>query len=174
MIEPLPPKEFKFVVRTTNIFALDLIIEDSQGRVLIGLRNNPPAQGFWFVPGGRVYKNEPLRDALSRILRNETGFTAENVASIALHGLYEHMYDDNVFGDPTFNTHYLIGACRVTVTGGTPCFADYQHKLLRFVSVTALQADPLVHKFVKYYFMADPPNRFPLNIENRPFILNAS
>jgi colanic acid biosynthesis protein WcaH len=160
VIKPLPLEDFRFVVRTTNIFALDLIIEDSEGKVLIGLRNNPPAQGFWFVPGGRVYKNEPLRDALSRILRDETGFTAENVVAIALHGLYEHIYDDNVFCDPSFNTHYVVGACRVTLTGGTPCLADSQHKLLRFVSVADLQVDPLVHQFVKFYFMANPPNRF--------------
>lgn len=160
MIKPLPPEEFRFVVRATNIFALDLIINDSEGRVLIGLRNNPPAKGFWFVPGGRLYKNELLRDALLRLLRDETGFTKENVATIVLQGLYEHIYDDNVFGDPSFNTHYVIGACRVTLIGGTPYSSDYQHKLLKFVSIAELQADPLVHQFVKFYFMANPPNRF--------------
>jgi colanic acid biosynthesis protein WcaH len=160
MIQTLPDDEFRTVVRATNLFALDLIIYDQEGKVLMGLRVNPPAQGLWFVPGGRVFKNESLSDALSRILINETGLTTNDVSGVSLYGLYEHIYDDNVFGDPSFNTHYIIAACRMSLTSGYSLRTDSQHGQFKFMSVEELLVNPLVHRFVKYYFDEQAPNKF--------------
>ncbi len=160
MIKLLPNEEFRTVVRATCLFALDLIIFDREGKVLLGLRANPPAQGLWFVPGGRVFKNESLGDALYRILLNETGLTSKDVSGSSLYGLYEHFYDDNVFGDPSFNTHYIIAACKITLNSGFSLRLDAQHGHFKFISVEELRDDPLVHRFVKYYFDDQAPNKF--------------
>ncbi|XYB84552.1 NUDIX domain-containing protein [Vibrio parahaemolyticus] len=50
-----------------------MVIENAQGQTLLGLRNNRPAQGFWFVPGGRVLKGESLKDAFLRLCQDEVG-----------------------------------------------------------------------------------------------------
>ena len=42
----------------------DLVIEDGAGHVLVGMRNNEPARGCWFVPGGRVFVGDSVRRAL--------------------------------------------------------------------------------------------------------------
>ena len=160
LISTLSVKDYRFIVRKTNLFALDLIIEDKEGKILLGLRTNAPARGFWFVPGGRVYKNEQLKKAMIRIMRDETGLNVDDIETISFHGLYEHIYDDNFFDDPTFNTHYLIAVCRINLARDKLLLSDYQHKRLRFASVDELQSDPLVHPFVKFYFMDKPPNRF--------------
>lgn len=167
MIHQLPQEVFRLVVQNTNLFALDLIIENSEGRVLLGMRNNPPAQRYWFVPGGRVHKNESLKNAFVRILYEEAGYHIEDAEKITLQGIYDHIYEDNIFGDPGFNTHYVVGACRVTLNGEVPHSVDSQHKLLHFFSVAELLADPLVHQFVKFYFLANPPNIFMLCTDKR-------
>jgi hypothetical protein len=39
------------------LVSIDLIIRDNADRVLLGLRNNEPAKGYFFVPGGIILKD---------------------------------------------------------------------------------------------------------------------
>jgi colanic acid biosynthesis protein WcaH len=50
---------FKDLIENAPLVSIDLIVRQREG-ILLGKRVNRPAQGFWFVPGGRVYKNESL------------------------------------------------------------------------------------------------------------------
>ena len=43
------------------------------------LRNNEPGKGVWFTPGGRILKGESLEEAVTRVLRKETGLEATRV-----------------------------------------------------------------------------------------------
>src|SRR3569832_198637 len=61
------------IVAAAPLVAIDLIVEDPQGDVLLGLRRNPPAQGCWFVPGGLIRKGETLDAAFARIACDELG-----------------------------------------------------------------------------------------------------
>jgi colanic acid biosynthesis protein WcaH len=74
---------------------LDLLIFNDSGKVLLGLRQNRPAKGYWFVPGGRVFKNETLSHAFTRILANETGLSEIDIKNVCFHGIYEHFHEDN-------------------------------------------------------------------------------
>ena len=49
------------------------IVVDDGGRLLLIRRANPPAQGTWSVPGGRVEPGETDEDAVVRELLEETG-----------------------------------------------------------------------------------------------------
>ena len=57
--------DFLTVVRLTPLVAIDLIVTDGNRRILLGHRRNRPAQGTWFVPGGRITKNETLDAAFT-------------------------------------------------------------------------------------------------------------
>jgi ADP-ribose pyrophosphatase YjhB (NUDIX family) len=50
--------------------------------VLLARRANPPDEGLWGFPGGRLESGESLAQAASRELREETGVTAEFTRSL--------------------------------------------------------------------------------------------
>ena len=45
------------IINATPLVAVDLIIENRNKEILLGKRVNRPAQGYWFVPGGRILNN---------------------------------------------------------------------------------------------------------------------
>ncbi len=47
----LDQKTFLTVVRSAPLVSVDMIVRDRDDRVLLGLRANQPARGWWFVPG---------------------------------------------------------------------------------------------------------------------------
>jgi len=49
------------------------VVLDDGGRLLLVRRANPPAQGTWSVPGGRVEAGESDEQAVLRELAEETG-----------------------------------------------------------------------------------------------------
>jgi colanic acid biosynthesis protein WcaH len=73
MPSQLEAESFAAVVRLTPLVSIDLIVRDRQERVLLGRRTHPPARGWWFVPGGRIRKDERLSDATARLLAEELG-----------------------------------------------------------------------------------------------------
>ena len=49
------------------------IVTGPDGRILLIRRGNPPAQGCWSVPGGRVEPGEEDAEATAREVLEETG-----------------------------------------------------------------------------------------------------
>jgi len=62
----------------TPVPCVDLLIVHN-GRLLLMKRNNQPARGLWFTPGGRILKGETLETAVKRVLKDETGLTASKI-----------------------------------------------------------------------------------------------
>src|SRR6185436_5223511 len=77
------------------------------GRALLGLRKNEPAKGTFFVPGGRITKNETIQAAFRRITLAELG-SEKDLSQARFAGSYDHIYETNVFGKPGFGTHYVV------------------------------------------------------------------
>lgn len=151
--EPLPrlaDNDFKQVIRHAPLFSIDLLVKNSDGRYLLGLRTNAPAKGYWFVPGGRVYKNEPLAAAFERISRAELGRPASPDAG-SLVGLYEHFYEDNVFS-AEFGTHYIVAAYSLSVDG-LDSLPDQQHSDYWWASREEIVSDATVHPYARDYFL---------------------
>ena len=96
-------------VTSMPIFGIDMIIFSSKNGILMGRRINNPAKGKLFVPGGRVYKNESIRDAFNRILLTETGLIYSFQESTSI-GIYEHFYNNTKWSIHKCSTHYIIEA----------------------------------------------------------------
>lgn len=141
--------EFLRIVDATPLVSIDLILRNERGDVLLGRRANRPAQGMWFVPGGRIRKNERVNDALQRISERELGVT---ITEAKLLGVFDHIYPDNFLGTPDVNTHYVVLGMTAALSGDLAFTADDQHEELRWWTVEQLLADASVHENTKTYF----------------------
>nr|WP_199720518.1 GDP-mannose mannosyl hydrolase [Stagnimonas aquatica] len=146
----LPRADWLQVVRHAPLVSIDLILRDAQGRVLLGLRENEPARGLWFVPGGVIRKDETLDAAFARIARNELGLSLER-RQASLLGVYEHHYTTNFACEPGLSTHYVVLAHHLGLDGDFAP-ADRQHRELRWWPLAELLSSPEVHANVKAYF----------------------
>jgi colanic acid biosynthesis protein WcaH len=148
----LDKDEFAQVVRNTPLVAIDLIIRDPDRCVLVGLRTNEPAKGKWFVPGGVVMKYERLADAFARIVKAEIGLEA-SIGDAKFIGVYEHLYDTNVFGEEGVGTHYVVLAHELNLGHRPPIVSDAQHSGFRWMRPAELIASPDVHQNTQSYFL---------------------
>jgi colanic acid biosynthesis protein WcaH len=148
------------VIKNTNLFAFDLIIKDHENKFLLAKRDNLPAKGFLFVPGGRVYKNENLNDAFSRVLLEELGLKMNDFSYVKYKGLYNHIYEDNFYENPSFNTHYIIYAVELKLKDVITINLDEQHSEYAFMSIRDILSNHSVHLYTKNYFIDRPGNLF--------------
>lgn len=143
---------FQTIVNNTPLISLDLIVKNTEGKVLLGQRLNRPAQGFWFVPGGRIFKNEALDVAFSRIGREELGLTIDRSLAKFI-GIYEHFYDDN-FSGQDFTTHYVVHGYEIIVDIEHLELPFEQHGRYHWFTIETLLSDTQVHQFTKNYFIS--------------------
>lgn len=141
---------FAGIVAAAPLIAIDLIVEDAQGKVLLGLRRNPPAQDFWFVPGGRVRKGETLDAAFARICCEELGRPYAR-AEARLAGVFEHFYDTNFRGTAGATTHYVVHAYRLRAEREALDLPAQQHSRYLWTDPHAALRQADVHPYTKAY-----------------------
>jgi len=147
----LPKHDFRLLVDSAPLFSIDLIVVDAE-RVLLGQRLNRPAQGAWFVPGGRVRKNETLHDAFTRLTAEELGRRMDYTAAIRL-GIFEHFYSDSVFGEFP-STHYIAQGMLITGESTFSYLPAEQHGAFKFWPISEALSDSRVHQYTKDYLRA--------------------
>ncbi len=103
------------VVDRAPLVSIDLVVTDADARILVGKRRNDPARDSWFVPGGRILKDEELDEAFSRIVNSELGLKGYQRSASSLLGVYTHRYDTNFMARPGTSTHYVVVAYRLDV-----------------------------------------------------------
>jgi len=144
----LNQKTFSDIIQNTPLISIDLIVTSHTNQILLGKRVNNPAKNFWFVPGGRIYKDEGLEQAYKRIIHNELGLNS-NLPQAKFYGLYEHFYDKNFFNDK-FSTHYIVLAHKLMIT--TEIILNNQHEAYKWFDVDELLNHKHVHHYTKNYF----------------------
>ncbi|MDD5053062.1 MAG: GDP-mannose mannosyl hydrolase [Sulfuricurvum sp.] len=145
----LPLDIFKTVVDNTPLIAIDFIIENDEGKYLLGKRVNAPACGYWFTLGGRILKNEKITDAIIRLSQKE--FNQEiNQKMLTFHGIYEHFYEDS-FSDESVSTHYVVLAYRIKIMDSLN-LPIFEHHEYNYFSKEELLENSYVHTYVKDYF----------------------
>ena len=147
----LPAEQFVAVIDATPLVSIDLIVRNDQHTVLLGKRLNRPAQGYWFVPGGRIRKNERLTEAFKRLCETELG-QAFSLSQAQPLGHYEHFYQDNALEAEGVSTHYVVLAYELKLGDEHELVLDDQHTEHRWWSEQELLASDLVHAHTKDYF----------------------
>jgi len=139
------------IIEATPLVSIDLIIKNPSEKVLLGKRINRPAKGYWFVPGGRIIKNETIVHALKRISLKEMGQDLSTEAHRLL-GAYDHIYEDNFLNVDGINTHYVVLAFSILLQQEIDVNPDEQHSDLQWWEIDKLLKDPTVHHNTKAYF----------------------
>lgn len=139
------------IIEATPLVSVDLIIRNPFQKVLLGKRINRPAKGYWFVPGGRILKNETINQALKRISEVEVGLNLLTKAPRLL-GAYDHIYDDNFLNINGINTHYVVLAFIITLQKEIEVKPDDQHSDLKWWGIDNLLEEQTVHQNTKVYF----------------------
>jgi colanic acid biosynthesis protein WcaH len=148
----LDDKRFLEVIDAAPLVAVDLIIKNADGEVLLGKRRNCPAKGFWFVPGGRIRKNERISEAIARVSRSESGIVVQSEEASLL-GVFEHLYPDNFLGIDGVDTHYVVLAFEFDLEDCPPIRSDDQHSEMRWWRMEELLKSPDVHQNTKDHFI---------------------
>ncbi len=145
-------ERFLEIIDQTPLVAIDIILENDNGEILLGKRVNRPAKGFWFVPGGRIRKNETIAVALERISETELGF-AINREEGKLLGTYDHIYPDNFLSVDGINTHYVVIAFQIIIKERQKIVPDSQHSGMEWWNRHDLLQSDEVHANTKAYFL---------------------
>ncbi|WP_151764719.1 GDP-mannose mannosyl hydrolase [Acinetobacter soli] len=148
----LPDQVFKTVISSTPLISIDLVVRNEKNEVLLGKRLNAPAKGFWFVPGGRVQKDEILDDAFTRLIKEELGTEVAIKRSEAnFLGVYEHFYEENVFDD-TATTHYIVLGYEIQLhQNQVASLPKIQHEDYMWMTSMQILNELMVHKYSKEY-----------------------
>ena len=146
----LPINTFKTIIKNTPLVSIDLVVINENNEVLLGYRNNRPAKGYWFVPGGRILKNESMQTAFRRLTLNELGTDFE-LDSAELIGPFEHFYPDNVT-DENFSTHYIALGYRLPVQQSQLRLPFDQHCDYEWMTIEDCLGNKKVHKHSRWYF----------------------
>ena len=145
-------QRFIEIVRDTPLVSVDLVLVRGGTEILLGLRNNRPAQGSWFVPGGTIRKNEPRAEALQRVAARELQIADVLALRPQLLGVFEHFYPDCFAGDIGVSTHYVVVAHRIDVPAGFGIpGGDDQHRSLRWWPLAEAAASDAVHRYTRDY-----------------------
>ncbi|CAK2408970.1 GDP-mannose mannosyl hydrolase [Vibrio crassostreae] len=144
----LPINTFKTIIEHTPLISIDLIVRNSDGEVLLGKRLNRPAQRYWFVPGGRILKDEPFTSAFNRLIKDELGL---DYAELKFRGIYQHFYDDN-FSEDDFTTHYVVLAYEINIGDELSSLPLEQHSSYQWFSEYELLNNQQTHIHTKWYF----------------------
>ena len=147
----LESQDFERVVRFTPLVSIDIVVRSKDGHVLLGRRKNEPARNSFFVPGGRITKNESLEAAFKRITVAELGLQME-LKQARFIGVYEHIYKENFFEKEGFGTHYVVLAYELILSETPASLPTQQHQDYVWKMEQEVLEWPAAHENTKAYF----------------------
>lgn len=112
-----------------------------KGSALMVKRENRPAKGEWWLPGGRIQKGESLAEAACRKIEEEAG------CAVKLGGIIH--VGDTVFDDgPTRVAVHTINICFAGAVDEMPTgiVLDSQHHVYQWVNVIPDSVHPYIEK----------------------------
>ena len=142
---------FANIVKNTPLISIDLLVFDRENKLLLGWRVNSPAKNTWFVPGGRITKDETIHQAFKRISKVELGKEMD-ISEGKFLGVYEHIYPNENFGDiPDFSTHYIVLGFRIDIDHENFKLPHTQHNNYKWLPDSEVLKAENVHQNVKNY-----------------------
>lgn len=119
-----------------------------ENRILLIRRKNPPSEGIWAIPGGKVKLGENLKEAAERETKEET--------SVLIHAknpifTFDFIESDN---QGTIRYHYVIVDLIGDYISGIPNAGDdaLEADWITEKEIKKLQVSPITQKVLKDHF----------------------
>ncbi|MBW2963174.1 NUDIX domain-containing protein [Candidatus Woesearchaeota archaeon] len=93
-MQRIPNDLYKKIIENMPICCVDAVVHHDK-KVLLVYRTEEPCKDQWWLPGGRILKNEKLEEAVKRKVLEETGLA---VSIEKKFGVYEVMWENGPFG----------------------------------------------------------------------------
>ena len=109
----IPTSEYLRIVEVIPIVCVDLLIINDN-KCLLLKRENEPAKGQYWFPGGRIRKNETIEQAALRIAKEETNLNCRFVEKLCV--------EETIFekaGSLNSNVHTVNICCKLTIASHT-------------------------------------------------------
>jgi 8-oxo-dGTP diphosphatase len=107
---------------TAPIVGVGAVVLDSEQRILLVRRGQPPLEGEWSLPGGALELGERLEDGIRREVAEETGLA---VTPLELVAVFDHISHADDAADQRVRFHYVLVDYRCRLDGGSlACASD--------------------------------------------------
>jgi len=139
----IPKERYKEILELMPICCIDVVII-YKGKIFMVKRTNEPAKNQWWFPGGRVLKNEKLRDAVKRKLFEETGLRGKSIKPL--------IFDETIFEKSSIkgiNAH-TINLCFSIEVDNDQVVLDNQSSEYKWVDKIEEKWHPYVKKVIEY------------------------
>ena|SRR3989344_2921309 len=119
-----------------------VVVDSSKKRFLFVKRKNEPEKGKWWFPGGRIFKNEKLVDAILRKIEQEIGIPGKIKKQL---GTYEYFSKKGYFKDT--NSHMISMVYLIEIDVSRKVIPDWQSSSSKWFR----KINPKWHPYLKQY-----------------------
>lgn len=126
VLKKINAKLYRKILEVLPISCVDLVIVSGKSFLMVK-RKNKPAKGEWCVPGGRVFKNETLIQAVGRKVKEETGLKKFKIVKFLT--VKEFFSKDSEFGP---STHTIDSVFIIQASLKDPLVTDNQSSDIRW------------------------------------------
>jgi colanic acid biosynthesis protein WcaH len=135
---------YKAIVDCSVVATVDIIFIDSAKRVLLWLRNNAPLKWAYYLPWGRINKNESIVDAAKRKAQQELGLVLD-ISKLRFVWVYDDIFLDSAFDWISAHCLPCTFVYSLSQNDIDAIAFDSQHSDFHFFEYT----DDLLHPFLK-------------------------
>lgn len=147
-------EDFTASISNLPLVSIDLLVVNPEGSILLGKRENRPAENYWFVPGGRIRRMEDFKNAFRRITESELGRVI-HLEESQFHGVFQHMYENSAFSEEV-GSHYISIALRVKMEKlELESMPHIQHREYRWFKLQEMKNDTEIHDRTKEFFFGE-------------------
>lgn len=142
---PIPRDLYRRIHKLLPLVCTDAVVVDRSGKQFLFVRRkNKPQKGDWWFPGGRIFKNEKLREAVLRKVKQEAGLPAKIKKEL---GTYEFFSRTGYFKDT--NTHMIAVVFLVEVNASKKVILDWQSSDSKWFTAINPRWHPYLKKYLK-------------------------
>lgn len=133
-------EEYKKILMNIPICCVDIILYNDNKEILLVKRDKKPAKNEYWFPGGRVLKNEKLKDCAIRKIEEEVGLKVNEVKYLCT---YETIFEDGPFSN--VNTHSINICFYAKIDSNQKISLNEFHSNFKFIKEFTANS----HKYLK-------------------------